>query len=201
MKPIYDPTIFCNQFESINQENYVVTTFYFENSMPEGEFIDHLAMIQRAGLLGATGAWVDLKEESKEVRERLCFRIVDYYGLPSHGNIRRAVVQFAYPVDAFSSDISSISIPAMMQSPFGNVLMFPGKCRVLGINFPRSVTDQFTGPKFGIVGIREAVNVEQRPLLMTIGKPKMGMTPCRWRSKYTRLLSVAATFTRTTRHS
>ncbi len=177
MKPLYDPTIFCNELESIDQDKYIITTFFFENSMPEGEFIDHLAMVQRAGLLGATGAWVDLKSESQEVRERLCFKIIGYYQLPHEGNVRRAVVQFAYPIDAFAPDVSAINIPAMMQSPFGNVLMFPGKCKVLGINFPRSLTEQFTGPAFGIESIRKAVNVQDRPLLMTIGKPKMGMTP------------------------
>lgn len=55
--------------------------------------------------------------------------------------------------------------------------MFPGKCKVLGINFPRSLTDQFTGPKFGIEGIQKVGNVQDRSLLMTIGKPKMGMIP------------------------
>ena len=149
----------------------------FENRMPEGEFIDHLAMVQRAGLLGATGAWVDLKSESQEVRQRLCFKIIGYYELPHEGNVRRAVVQFAHPIDAFAPDPASINIPAMMQSPFGNVLMFPGKCKVLGINFPPAMTRQFTGPRFGIKGIRKAVKVQDRPLLMTIGKPKMGMTP------------------------
>jgi len=177
MKPLYDPVIFCNELESIDQEKYIITTFYFENSMPDGQFIDHLAMVQRAGLLGATGAWVDLKSESAEVRDRLCFKIIGYYELPHVGNTRRAVVQFAYPIDAFARDLSSINIPAMMQSPFGNVLMFPGTCKVLGVSFPRSLTKQFTGPKFGVEGIRKEVDVEDRPLLMTIGKPKMGMTP------------------------
>lgn len=177
MKPLYDPTIFCNELESIDQEKYIITTFYFENTIPGQQFIDHLAMVQRAGLLGATGAWVDLKGESQEVRDRLCFKIIGYYELPHNDNMRRAVVQFAYPLDAFTPNLSSINIPAMMQSPFGNVLMFPGKCKVLGINFPQSLTEQFTGPKFGIEGIRKAVNVQGRPLLMTIGKPKMGMTP------------------------
>lgn len=177
MKPIYDPTIFCNELESIDQEKYLITTFYFEHNIPGNQFIDHLVMIQRAGLLGATGAWVNLKNETQEVRDRLCFKIISYYELPTQDNMKKAVVQFAYPIDAFAPDLSSINIPVMMQSPFGNVLMFPGKCKVLGISFPRSITEQFTGPKFGIEGIRKAVNVQNRPLLMTIGKPKMGMTP------------------------
>ena len=95
LKPLYDPTIFCNELESIDQEKYIIATLYFENTMPEGQFIDHLAMVQRAGLLGATGAWMDIKGESPEVRQRLCFKIIGYYELPHSGNVRKAVVQFA----------------------------------------------------------------------------------------------------------
>lgn len=29
MKPLYDPTIFCNELESIDQEKHIITTFLF----------------------------------------------------------------------------------------------------------------------------------------------------------------------------
>ncbi|MCG2788739.1 MAG: hypothetical protein L6405_02160 [Actinomycetia bacterium] len=68
-----DPVIFNNELESLDLEKYFIVTFYFENSRESGEFIDHLAMIQRVVLLGSTGAWVDLKNENDEVKERICF--------------------------------------------------------------------------------------------------------------------------------
>ncbi|MCG2788738.1 MAG: RuBisCO large subunit C-terminal-like domain-containing protein [Actinomycetia bacterium] len=55
--------------------------------------------------------------------------------------------------------------------------MFPGKCLTLGINFPKSYVEQFKGPRFGISGIRKLLNIEDRPLLMVVSKPKIGMTP------------------------
>jgi 2,3-diketo-5-methylthiopentyl-1-phosphate enolase len=173
IKQIYDSTIFDNDLESVGLDDYIITTYYFENSVEKDDFIDHLAMIQRAGLLGATGSWGDVKGETKEVREKLCYKIIGYYEIPSdYENVKKAVVQIAYPMGAFTDNI-----PSMMQSPFGNILMFPGKCKVLGINFPKNVVNKFKGPKFGIEGIRNLVGESKRPLILTIAKPKMGLTP------------------------
>ena len=95
-------------------ENHLIVTYYFENSVESGQFLDHLAVIQRAGLLGATGSWADVKGESREVREKLCFKIVGYFEIPSSSeNEKRAVVQLAYPTGAFTHNI-----PNMLQSPF-----------------------------------------------------------------------------------
>lgn len=172
IKQIYDSTIFDNELESIGLDDYLITTYYFENAVDVGQFMDHLAMIQRAGLLGATGSWGDVKGETKTVREKLCYKIIGYYEVPSQSeNVKKAVVQIAYPMGAFTDNI-----PSMMQSPFGNILMFPGKCKVLGINFPKKLVDRFKGPKFGIQGIRKLVGEKERPLLLTIAKPKMGLS-------------------------
>ncbi|MCL5986024.1 MAG: RuBisCO large subunit C-terminal-like domain-containing protein [Actinobacteria bacterium] len=171
-KQIYDSTIFDNDLESIGLDDHLIVTYYFENSVQPGEFMDHLAMIQRAGLLGATGSWADVKGESKEVREKLCFKIIGYFELPSQSeNSKNAVVQIAYPIGAFTHNI-----PNMLQSPFGNVLMFPGRCRVLGINFPKNLVKEYKGPKFGIDGVRRLVGEQKGPLLLSICKPKMGLT-------------------------
>ena len=172
IKQIYDSTIFDNDLESIGLDDYLIVTYYFENFVEQGEFIDHLAMIQRAGLLGATGSWGDVKGETKEIRERLCYKIIGYFEIPSPSeNTKKAVVQIAFPIGAFTHNI-----PNMMQSPFGNILMFPGKCKVLGINFPKNLVKEFKGPKYGIKGIRKLINKEDRPLLLSICKPKMGLT-------------------------
>ncbi|MCL4417070.1 MAG: RuBisCO large subunit C-terminal-like domain-containing protein [Actinobacteria bacterium] len=145
-------------------DDHLIVTYYFENSVQPGEFMDHLAMIQRAGLLGATGSWADVKGESKEVREKLCFKIIGYFELPSQSeNSKNAVVQIAYPIGAFTHNI-----PNMLQSPFGNVLMFPGRCRVLGINFPKNLVKEYKGPKFGIDGVRRLVGEQKGPLLLSI---------------------------------
>ncbi|MDO8587746.1 MAG: RuBisCO large subunit C-terminal-like domain-containing protein, partial [Armatimonadota bacterium] len=42
---------------------------------------------------------------------------------------------------------------------------------------PKNLLKDFKGPKFGVPGVRELLNVPERPLSLHIIKPKMGMTP------------------------
>jgi len=171
-KKIYDPIIFNNELESIDREKYLIATVYFESSPDYGDFVDHLALVQRAGLQGATGSWVDIKGETDLVRSRLCFKIVGFYQIPQIDRLKRAVVQFAYPIEAWKPNV-----PSMMLSPLGNILFFPGKVKCLNVAFPESLAKEFKGPKFGVEGIRRELGVKDRPLLLSIAKPKMGMTP------------------------
>ncbi len=47
--------------------------------------------------------------------------------------------------------------------------------RLLDISFPKDIVEAYKGPKFGIEGIRKLIKVENRPLLGTIVKPKVGL--------------------------
>ena len=172
IRTFYDPIIFNNELESIDLDKYLIATMYFESSPEYGDFVDHLAFIARMGLQGATGSWVDVKGETDLVRSRLCFKIIGFYQIPGEGRIKRAVVQFAYPIEAWKPNI-----PSIILSPLGNVLFAPGKVRCLDVAFPRSLAKEFKGPKFGVEGIRKELGVKDRPLLLSIAKPKMGMTP------------------------
>jgi ribulose-bisphosphate carboxylase large chain len=47
--------------------------------------------------------------------------------------------------------------------------------RLLDISFPKDIVNQYRGPKFGISGIRKLLNIDKRPLIGTIVKPKVGL--------------------------
>jgi 2,3-diketo-5-methylthiopentyl-1-phosphate enolase len=47
----------------------------------------------------------------------------------------------------------------------------------MDIFIPKAIAEKFKGPKFGIEGMRKLLNVYDRPLVLQIIKPKMGMTP------------------------
>ncbi len=49
--------------------------------------------------------------------------------------------------------------------------------RLLDVFIPEQLLAKFQGPKFGVPGIRQLLNVPERPLSLHIIKPKMGMTP------------------------
>jgi len=66
-----------------------------------------------------------------------------------------------------------LDIPAILTTVFGK-LSLDGEIKLVDLNFTDDILKQFTGPKFGISGIREKVDVYDRPLLMSIFKSVIG---------------------------
>jgi len=173
MKRLYDPTMFINGLDSIDREKFVIATFYIEDT-PGTEFIDHFDQLQRLIAEGGTGTWMRIEEESDEVREMLSGRLVGYYEIPAEKGTKKAIVQVAYPTAAWDCNPS---IAMMLLQPSGNCFIFSKAFRLLDISFPQSIAKHFPGPKFGIQGVRDLLDVQERPMCLHIIKPKMGMTP------------------------
>ena len=173
-KELYDPHMFNYMWESLDEDLFVVGTYYIEDSRPEWDFVDHLAQVQRLALEGSTASWMDVKEETPELRERLSSKVLGYYEIPAPKGTKKAVVQLAFPIAAWERNVN---VPMMLLSISGNIFAFCDKVRMLDVYVPRSVAAKFNGPKFGIDGLRERLGVYDRPLILQIIKPKMGMTP------------------------
>jgi 2,3-diketo-5-methylthiopentyl-1-phosphate enolase len=174
VKELYDPHMFNYMWESLDEDRFVVGTYYIEDSRPEWEFVDHLAQVQRLALEGSTASWMEVKEETPEVRERLSSKVLGYYEVPAPKGTKKAIVQLAFPVAAWEENVN---VPMMLLSISGNIFAFCDKVRMLDVYIPRSVAAKFSGPKFGIEGVRNLLGVHDRPLCLQIIKPKMGMTP------------------------
>ena len=173
-KELYDPYMFNYMWESLDQDRFVVGTYYIEDTLKNVDFIDHLGQVQRLALEGSTASWVEVKEETPEVRERLSSKVLGYYEIPAPEGTRKAVIQLAFPIAAWEENVN---VPMMLLSIAGNIFAFCDKVRMLDVYVPRAVADKFNGPKFGIEGLREKLGVYNRPLILQIIKPKMGMTP------------------------
>ncbi|MEJ2735182.1 MAG: L-rhamnose isomerase, partial [Anaerolineae bacterium] len=65
-KELYDPHMFNYMWESLDQDRFVVGTYYIEDNKPEWDFIDHLSQVQRLALEGSTASWMEVKEETPE---------------------------------------------------------------------------------------------------------------------------------------
>src|SRR3972149_6269519 len=52
-----------------------------------------------------------------------------------------------------------------------------GRLKPLDLHFPAAWTREFKGPRFGIAGMRELLGVPERPLLVVMVKPSIGLTP------------------------
>jgi 2,3-diketo-5-methylthiopentyl-1-phosphate enolase len=175
MKRIFDPDMFDFQWESIDHDRYIVGTYYIEDTLPDQDWIEHLGQVQRMALEGSTSSWMRVKEDSHGVREKLTSKVLGYYEVPTEKpNTKAAVLQLGFPIDAWDTNLN---IPMMLLSIAGNAFAFSTKVRVLDVYVPVEVANRFKGPKYGISGIREKLGVYDRPLVLHIIKPKMGMTP------------------------
>jgi 2,3-diketo-5-methylthiopentyl-1-phosphate enolase len=174
VKELYDPHMFNYMWESLDEDRFVVGTYYIEDSRPGWEFVDHLAQVQRLALEGSTATWMEIREETPEVRDRLSSKVLGYYEVPAPEGTKKAIVQLAFPIAAWEENVN---VPMMLLSISGNIFAFCDKVRMLDVYIPEPVARKFNGPKFGIEGIRDLLGVHDRPLILQIIKPKMGMSP------------------------
>ena len=173
MKRVYDPVIFQNILDGIDLENHIVATYYLKDCLPGVDFIDHYKLIESIAIEGSTGSWQRVKEESEEVRKMLSGKLVGYYEIPVEDeSCKSAVIQLAFPINAWHDNV-----PMMLLSIAGNCFAYSKDIRLLDVTFPKNMIKNFSGPKFGVEGIRELLGVKERPLSLHIIKPKMGMTP------------------------
>lgn len=87
----------------------------------------------------------------------------------------RALVEVAPGVHlielAFRSELASRQLPQLLNLVYGNVSMLPG-VRLVDLELPESLLAVWSGPKYGIAGLRRLLGVHDRPLLATAIKPR-----------------------------
>ncbi len=116
----------------------------------------------------SVGTWTDVKTMNPKIGKTLSPKV--FYIDKKNNRVR-----IAYPIELFELG----SVPNLMSSIGGNVY---GMKSVKGlfwedVNFPEKMLKSFKGPQFGIPGIRKYLKVYDRPLVGTIVKPKVGLTP------------------------
>ena len=172
MKPLYDEELFNCTVESIQQDEYIVATCYYEDSLAGEEFLDHFDIIQKSLIESSTGGFGEVEGLTDETKKRFSGKMLGYYEIPAPPGVKKAIVQFGYPIDESICG----SAPELMLPYAGNSLVLSEKARLLDVTFPKNLVDKFAGPKFGISGIREYLGVEKRPIVIHIIKPKIGLT-------------------------
>jgi 2,3-diketo-5-methylthiopentyl-1-phosphate enolase len=173
MNRVHDPIIFQHALDGIDLKTHIVATYYLSDRLAGVDFIDHFKLIESIAIEGSTGTWQKVKEDSEEVRQNLSGKLVGYFELPSGDEFRKsAVIQLAFPINAWHDNV-----PMMLLSIAGNCFAYSQDLRLVDVFFPEDMVKNFSGPKFGVPGIRQLLGVQGRPLSLHIIKPKMGMTP------------------------
>ncbi|MFP4545765.1 MAG: RuBisCO large subunit C-terminal-like domain-containing protein [Methanomassiliicoccales archaeon] len=116
----------------------------------------------------STGTWTGISTLDRGIFERLSAKVVDIQG-------DQAVV--AFPVEDFSLGVGGI--PQILSVIAGNLFGLDALrgVRLEDVDFPEDFVDEFKGPKFGIEGMRRMLNRPEKPMVGTIVKPKIGLSP------------------------
>lgn len=134
----------------------------------------------------SSGTFVAVPGETAELKERFAARVesveeigtVNQPSIPSEKNnsaqYHQAIVKVSWSVENFG-----YNLPVLISTLQGNLYelrQFTG-LKLMDIDFPDSYVQHFRGPKFGIDGCRKLTSVQDRPLIGTIIKPSIGLTP------------------------
>lgn len=136
------------------------------------------------------GTFAKLPGETQELQDRARARVISLQPLeslpePSYrsaflerrgqgGSVRRALLELAFPIANVGANL-----PTLLATVAGNLFEL-GEItglKLLDLDLPREYAGRFSGPGFGIAGTRQLSGIAQGPLIGTIIKPSVGLSP------------------------
>ena len=139
----------------------------------------------------SSGTFLALPGESDELKLRARARVTAVEALPSVGvpslpsahaqryasassTFYRGRLEVAFPVDNVGANL-----PTLMSTLAGNLFELGEVTglRLLDIDLPADYAARFPGPQFGIEGTRRMAGVFERPIIGSIIKPSIGLSP------------------------
>jgi ribulose-bisphosphate carboxylase large chain len=134
----------------------------------------------------SSGTFVELPGESDELRQRFRARVeavtpLEAASSPSLPGAKDAKTNFsrAEIVVSWSLENVGYNLPTLLSTIAGNLFEireFSG-IKLMDVEVPASFSQHFRGPRFGMAGTRKLTNVHDRPLIGTIIKPSVGLSP------------------------
>ncbi|MFC3630843.1 3-oxo-isoapionate-4-phosphate decarboxylase OiaX [Paracoccus angustae] len=141
------------------------------------------ALAQKIAADQSTGTFTELPGETEALKARHAARVERIDPLPdaetpgfpvgAPGPFHRADVTIAWPLDAIGTDIA-----ALMTIAVGGVYAIRGLTgvRVMDFDLPAAFACH-PGPQFGIAGSRRLMGVAEGPMIASIIKPSLGLSP------------------------
>ena len=134
----------------------------------------------------SSGTFVAVPGETEELKQRFAARVekitpLEIASAPSLPGARSSNGKFqrAEVVVSWSLENMGYNLPTLVSTIQGNlyeIKAFTG-LKLMDVELPPSFAEHFRGPKFGVAGCRKLTKVEGRPLIGTIIKPSIGMSP------------------------
>ena len=158
----------------------IVATYLIETPLAVAKAAASLAGEQ------SSGTFVPVPGETEELKQRFAARVekitlletVMTPSLPgcqsASGTFQRAEIVVSWPVENMGWNLPTLV--STLQGNLYELTQFSG-LKLMDVEFPASFAEQFRGPKFGVAGCRQLTGVTGRPLIGTIIKPSIGLTP------------------------
>ncbi|MCQ2079330.1 MAG: RuBisCO large subunit C-terminal-like domain-containing protein [archaeon] len=148
--------------EELDKDAYVVCKYRVTTDLPIEKAAEAIAAEQ------STGTWTGISTLNDEVFTRYAAKVTAIDG---------DVVTIAYPEEDFSIRVGAI--PQILSVISGNLYGLGSLkgVRLEDVVFPKGILKQYQGPKFGDKGLREILHRPEKPLVGTIVKPKIGLSP------------------------
>jgi ribulose-bisphosphate carboxylase large chain len=149
-----------------------------------------LAVEKAAAVLAgeqSSGTFIAVPGETEELKQRFAARVekitplecVDEPSLPGAKSGTKGIYQRAEIVISWSVENMGWNLPTLVSTIQGNLYelsQFSG-LKLMDIELPPSFSQYFRGPRFGVAGCRKLMSVQKRPLIGTIIKPSIGLSP------------------------
>jgi ribulose-bisphosphate carboxylase large chain len=134
----------------------------------------------------SSGTFIAVPGETEALKKRFAARVekvtpletVSTPAMPgassSSGQYNRAEIQVSWSIENFG-----YNLPVLISTLQGNlyeIRQFTG-LKLMDLELPPSYAQHYKGPAFGISGCRQLTQVQNRPLIGTIIKPSIGLTP------------------------
>ncbi|WP_438482602.1 ribulose-bisphosphate carboxylase large subunit family protein [Oleiharenicola lentus] len=134
----------------------------------------------------SSGTFVAVPGETEELKHRFAARVEKIVPLETVAtpaipgargggqSFQRALVSVSWSLENFGTNLPTLV--STLQGNLYEIAQFSG-LKLLDIDFPEAFTKSFRGPKFGVTGCRQLTGVHNRPLIGTIIKPSIGLSP------------------------
>ena len=163
----------------------VIATYLIETPQPIEQAADMIAGEQ------SSGTFLPVPGETEELKARSRARVVEIRKLetvdqPSlRGSRKRskaggkAAYQRAQIRIEFPFNNMGPNIPTLLATVCGNLyeLSDHSGCKLLDLELPEALAERYPGPQFGVAGTRRLTGVQERPIIGTIVKPSVGLSP------------------------
>ena len=155
-------TSYMHLGEDIDVDDFVICDYRVTTDLPMADAANAIAAEQ------STGTWTDLSTTTSKIVDRYGARVLSIDG---------DLIRIAFPNEDFSIDIGGV--PQILSVIAGNLfgLESVSKLRLEDVTFSKEILSMYKGPKFGVDGLRDLLGRPEKPLVGTIVKPKIGLSP------------------------